>query len=118
MKYLKVLPVIVCLLFLFACPQQQRIVPPEIQAEYTFAQAQAWYTPQLETYNSWFRVADLETKRKWARNISPLWDKAGDILVEWEKAVDAGIPYTQSNVEMFKMYKTQILQALPDLLGE
>ena len=102
---------------LVGCPPKNRVVPPEIQAEYTFAEAQAWYTPKLEKYNMWFAKADLETKRKWAKDISPLWDKAGDIMVEWEKAVDSDVLFTQSKIEMFKMYKSQILMALPDLIG-
>ena len=102
---------------LVGCPPQNRVVPPEIQTEYTFAEAQAWYTPKLETYNKWFKAANLETKQKWAKDISPIWDKAGDIMVEWEKAVDSNVPFTQSKIEIFKMYKSQILMALPDLIG-
>ena len=106
---------LVMALVMTGCTKQ--IVPPEIQAEYTFAEAQAWYTPKLETYNKWFKAADLATKQKWAKDISPIWDKAGDIMVEWEKAVDSDIPFDQTKIEMFKAYKSQILMALPDLIG-
>jgi len=109
--------VVILTLSIYGCPPSNRIVPPEIQAEYTFAQAQAWYTPKLEKYNLWFKKADLETKRKWAKDISPLWDKAGDVMVEWEKAVDSDLPFAQSKIQVFMMYKSQILQALPDLIG-
>jgi len=104
-------------LSIYGCPPSNRIVPTEIQAEYTFAQAQEWFTPMLETYNKWFAAADLETKRKWARGISPLWDKAGDIMVDWGKAVDSDLPFAQSKIELFMMYKSQILLALPGLIG-
>jgi hypothetical protein len=119
MRHLRILPVIIiCLAFIIGCPPQNRIVPDEIKAEYTFAEAQAWYTPKLEKYNTWFKVADLNTKRNWARNISPLWDKAGDIMVEWEKAVDSNQPFAQTKVELFKKYKSQILMALPALMED